>query len=291
MRRLVVLAIVSVGCTYPDFRFAPGDSAIVDDTAVGDTSVAVDSSIDTFAADTFTPDTFVADSAKDSPADITPDAPVSTGCSGVMAKHCFDWDTAAKPEDGWTYSAVDASGSIALDPTGGRSLPNAFLATTAPGVGEVVTANLTQVITTAANDTVVKLDAWIKLEADKFPGTDGAFLLKLQRNGGDGDGVTFSMGSTGFYVDRIALSYEYYEITTYKPKIGTWMHVRLHTKLHTTAGSVTLWIDNMSSPLLSKTAISTVKVDSTAKQAIVGLYAQGSTGTFKARYDDVTIDY
>jgi len=292
VRRVSVLAILGcVGCTYPEFHFTPTDSAAVGDVSVMDSAVGVDAARDSFApADSETPDTSVADAADTAtPVDVAPDAPVSRGCTGVLAKHCFDWDSVTTPQSGFTFYGVDATGSIALDTTGGRSLPNAFLATTSPGSTDVVTANLSQQFTTAANDTVIKMDAWIKLETDKFPG-DGAFLLKIQRNGGSGDGITFSIDATGFFVDRIGLTYDYYPIG-YKPKIGAWMHVRVHTKLHTALGSITAWIDDMVTPVVNVSGVPTAKGDSTMKQAIVGLYSQKSTSTFKARYDDVVIDY
>lgn len=287
MRALVVFAaIVSAGCQYPEFQFVSNDSA------VADTAVAIDSAM---PVDTFVPpvdsatDTAVVDTRV---VDTTPEAPPPSGCAGSTAKFCSDWDTATAPDTDWTFWGADDTGSLALDMGGGRSLPNAFLATTSPGAATVVTANLSKTFTTTADDSLIKLDAWIKLETDTFPTTSGgAFLLKIQRGAGVGDGVTFSIDNVGFYVDRIGVTYEAYTITSYKPKVGTWMHVRVHTRIHTINGSLTVWIDNMTTPVFTRTAVSTAKADSTAKQAIVGLYSQESSATFRARYDDVELDY
>ncbi len=38
--------------------------------------------------------------------------------------------------------------------------------TTAPGADRVVTANVSKTFATTANDTLIKLDAWIKLDAE-----------------------------------------------------------------------------------------------------------------------------
>ena len=62
-------------------------------------------------------------------------------------------------------------------------------------------------------------------------------------------------------------------------------------EVHTTNGSINLWIDDMATPVFSVTGVSTAKTDSTSKEVVVGLYAQDSTGTMRARYDDVVIDY
>jgi hypothetical protein len=321
MRRFWV-AIAVAGCTYPEFQFA-ADSATVDaagDTAVADTAVAdttianetappdtftetdsgtIDSSMedsdvtdtfvpDTFVADTFKPDTFVADTFK-------PDAPLSTGCTGVAVKFCSDWDKATTPSSDFSYFGVSPTGSTTLDTTGGRSLPNAFYARTTPSsTDKVVVANVSKKFTAATADALIRVDAYIKLDSATFtPGTGGggAFIFKVQRDGGAGDGVTFSIDDGGFYVDRIGVTYDYYSLPSPMPKAGVWTHIRMHTKLHSTAGSVTLWIDDMTTPVLSKSAISTVAMDSTDKILIVGLYSQNATTPVGVRYDDVTLDY
>ncbi len=266
------------------------DSPIVDsrivDSAVVDSGV-VDSGVVDGARDGL-----VADTAVDAKVDAASDAQTSTGCTSSVAKHCWDWDQSSVPEAGFTFPSVSPTGSITVE-AGGRSTPNEFVSATSPGAGPVVVANVSQVFTTTAFDSLVKLDVWIKLDSATYPTTsDGAaFVLKLQRSAGTGDGITFGLGGAGFYVDRIAVDYAAYAISSYAPKIGVWMHVRVHTRLHTTAGSITVWIDDMSLPVLARSSISTVAIDSTEKQLILGLYSQGSSAPFKARYDDAELDY
>ena len=67
-----------------------------------------------------------------------------------------------------------------------------------------------------------------------------------------------------------------------------WTHVRVHTRLVTAGGSLTVWIDDMSTAAFSKSG--TARVDSTGKQLIVGLYSESSSATFRARYDDVSLN-
>jgi len=298
VRRLVLFAIaVCVGCAYPEFTFARDSGKLADtleDVVAPDTALP-DTPIDTFAPppDTATPpDTTVADTRPETLPDVAPEVPISTGCIGSTARYCFDWDKSTTPSSGWTFDGVSPTGSLSLDVSGGRSSPNALLATASPGSVNVVVANMSKVFTAPTADTLLKVDGWIKLETDKFPTTGGgaAFLFKLQRNAGDGDGVTFGLDGAGFYADRIGVTYDWWAIPT-KPKIGVWMHVRIHARLLSTGGNLTIWIDDMATAALSKSGISTARMDDSAKQVIVGLYADRSSSTFRVRYDDVEINF
>jgi hypothetical protein len=246
----------------------PGDGAEVD-TLVAD--AGGDTLVDTSVADTATPDT----------------APVSVGCDGSTALFCEDWDKSTTFQAGFDWNNLDPTATLALESTG-RSAPQSLLAGITPGDAGVVTADLGKNIIAPTADATLRVDAWIQLETLALPtATGGAFLFKLER-GGVGDGVTFSINDAGLYVDRIGNTYGFYAIT-YKPAVSTWFHVRMDIKLHTTAGVIKLWIDDMVTPKLDVSGVSTAKADSTTRELIVGLYAQSATGAFRARYDDVSV--
>ncbi len=301
MRWLLLLALS--GCSYPEFYFSPpvdastsdttlleADSA-ADDTGLADSSVDEPEPPDTTTPDTATPDTATPDTFKP---DVAPEVPPPVGCVGSTARFCVDWDKSATPASDFDFSGVSPGCSISLDAAGGRSAPNALLAQTAPSAAEeVVVANMSKRFTIAAPDTLIRVDLYLKLESAVYPTTSGgaAFLFKVQNDAGSGDGVTFSLDENGFLVDRIGLTYEAFALATPKPKTGVWTHVRLHARLHTTAGSLTVWIDNMTTPAFTRSAISTIRTDGTARQLIVGLYSQRSSAPLRVRYDDVSLNY
>jgi hypothetical protein len=303
------LAIALTGCSFPDYSFAPRDSAVVttdtsttptDSAVMIDTSFVEDTTVvemDSAVMDsTVPPDTFVPDTTPPPDTfkpDVVADVPISTGCVGSTATFCSDWDKATEPATDFDYNGISPTGSLALDTGAGRSSPNAMVATTSPSsTAMVVVANVTKLLTAPSSGAVGRVDVWLKVESATFPtSTSGAaFLFKFQTAAGGGDGVTFSMDDTGYFVDRIGVTYEYYPIAV-KPKVGVWTHVRLDAKLHTSTGSFTCWIDDMTTPVLTKSAISTLKVDTTMQSLIIGLYSQASTGMFRVRYDDVTFSW
>jgi hypothetical protein len=296
--RALWLAVTLVGCSYPDFDFARADGApdtavddtttdaFVDDTAIEDSAIE-DSAIEDSATTDAVLDTTI-DSAK--PDTAKPDtAPVSMGCTGFVGAFCADWDKATDPASEFAYKGVSPTASLAVE-AAGRSLPSSLVATTSPSSTDtVVTANVVAKVTAPTLGALARIDAWIRPESTTFPTTSGgAFLFKFPNGVSGGDGVTFSMDASGYYVDRIATDYEYFAIST-KPKLGVWTHVRMDVKLHTTSGAVTTWIDDMTTPVLTKTGVSTLKTDTTTLILIVGLYSQSGTGTFKVHYDDVSL--
>ena len=302
MRRVAFLLALS-GCGYPTYGFVPDHS---DDTGMTDSTI--DSTIDSLARDDTADDVAPGDSsladtlAADAGADTritdsssgdtaTSDAAeVSIGCDGSTALFCEDWDEGSTAQAKFDWKDLDPTTALSLE-TSGRSAPHALVADIAPGDAAVVVADLGKVVIAPSVDTVLRADVWLKLEKLTFPtATGGAFLFKVERGGTGsvGDGVTFSIDDAGFYVDRIALDYAFYSIS-YKPAANTWVHVRMDVKIHTTSGSIKLWIDDMVTPRLNVSAISTAKADATTRNFLIGLYSQNATGSFRARYDDVSI--
>ncbi|MGZ5967184.1 MAG: hypothetical protein ACXWP4_05920 [Polyangiales bacterium] len=300
MRALILGSVCAlVGCSYPDFGFTV-DAGETADTAI-DSAVALDSDLEDSLLDgsddtddTTTVDS--ADSAIDSVSETAVDGPTDTpapvGCAGSAALFCVDWDSVTTPDAPFDNKDLVTPGAIALEKTGAHSSPNLFLSSTGPSTAtDTVTADVFKAFTAPASSTPMRVEAWIKLESATFPTTTGsAFLLKVERPGGTGDGVTLSIDETGLFVDRIAVDYDRFPISV-KAKPGVWMHVRMDVVLQVAGGSVKLWIDDMTTPVVDKTGISTAVNDSVNRLLSVGLYSQRATGTFKARYDDVSFSF
>ena len=106
----------------------------------------------------------------------------------------------------------------------------------------------------------------------------GMELLKIERTGTDGDGVTLSIDKDGFYADRIGTSYEVIRIAT-KPKPGVWMHARLETVLHTTNGSLKVWLDDMTTTVVDRASVSTLQVHLERHDISVGVLAINDIAT------------
>jgi hypothetical protein len=306
VRRVAVLLALSA-CGYPEYGFVTGDhddASMIDATI--DSSPRVDSSTDLGTGDGTAldaPDTLVADAGGDTlvadtskidtstgDTSVADAAEVSIGCDGTTAFFCEDWDKSPTFKAGFDWTNLDPTAALALE-TSGRSPPNALVADIAPGDAAVVTADLGKAFGVPSTDTVLRADVWLKLEKVTFPTTTGgSFLFKVERGGSGsvGDGVTFSIDDSGFYVDRIGVTYGFYPIA-YMPAANTWVHVRMDVKIHTSTGFIKLWIDDMVTPRLNVSGIPTAKADVTTRNFIIGLYAQSATGAFRARYDDVSI--
>lgn len=302
MRALVILSLALAGCTYPEFEFDPLDANADDTSPVADVAadsvadVAEDASFDTGSLDATldtSPDTAIAPEvgADTKVVDVGKDTAPLSGCAAITADFCADFDSVVTPAAGWTNTEITAGGSLAIDASG-RSLPNSLLAV-APtsGTSTLVTAYLHKQLTSPAPTTPMRLEAWIKLDASSLVTTTGsAFLLKIERTGSAGDGVTLSIDNTGLFAERIGTTYERYPIS-FLATPGAWMRVRLDATLHTTNGALTIWINDMTTPVVNKTGITTAQGDVTARSVLVGLFVQRATGAFRARYDDVSFSF
>lgn len=278
VRASIVVCIAVLGCGFPEFRFAETSAPLADATRDdGDADTAVDTEGDS-----------VADVLSDTPSDGTLDTPPS-GCAAYpKAVFCADFDDVSSPSGGWTSAEITPDGALQLESGAGRSLPNALLAKTTPSAtASIVTAYVHRQLTAPAATTPMRLEGWMKLDQALFPTTaGGTFLFKVERTGTTGDGVTLSLDQTGLFAERIGATYERYPIMR-AVKPGTWMHVRIDVVLHTTAGALTIWIDDMTRSVVAATGVSTAKSDVTARTVLAGLFSDRATGPFQARFDDV----
>lgn len=291
-RALFACLPLLVSCTYPEFQFrgdASADTFFEGDTSVDDAvdDVRDDALVDTEQSATDAVADVTTDAKTDAAKDTGVDAPdaAPTGCAAITADFCDDWNSVSSPSSKWTYQNVASTGAIALE-SGGVSPPKAFSTSVSMGAttSDVITAMVLKELTAPAPDTKLRADVWIKLDSATFPGGSD-FLLKVQRTG---DGVTFSIDSGGFFVDAISMGYARWPVPKAVP-VGKWFHVRLEARLKTVGGELAVFIDDMTTPLVSKTGISTASVDDTSRTFIVGQYAQGLTGSFKAHYDDASL--
>ena len=229
-----------------------------------------------------------ADTIGDSMEDTVP-----AGCAFSTALFCVDFDFGGPPEAAFGSKDIVLPGHLSLEASGAHSFPNLLLASAAPsGSDSAVRANVLKNFTAASTDTPVRVEMYIKLESVVYPSSSGiANLFKLERSAGAGDGVTFSIGDSGLFVERIAGDYERFPITAYMPKANVWMHVRMDVVLQVTGGSVKVWIDDMTTPVVDRSSISTAIKNATGRLFTVGLYAEKQTAPFRARFDDIKFTF
>lgn len=290
-------ALALAGCGYPEFRFDSELEGGVSDGTLDDASVDTgplpfDSMVPD-ASDAKTDATDATDAKTDATdaTDAKADATASAGCAAISADFCADFDGVTAVGAGFTNADVQGPGSLFLDPSG-RSLPNAFLATAGvPATGTLCTAFLYKNFTAPAAKTPMRAEAWIKLDAATLPTSDGAaFLLKIERTGTTGDGVTVSIDKAGLFAERIGQTYARYPIAA-KVKPGAWMRVRIDAVLHTTEGSLKVFVDDLTAAAVDVTGVSTVKADDDRRTLDVGLFVERASGAFAARFDDVSFAF
>jgi hypothetical protein len=286
---VAVFALAAGGCGYPSFEFGAQESGVATGDAVADTTG------DATVADSAVDDTGVDDTGT-SPID-TGTSPVDTGtmtdaepapCSTTGA-FCENWDDATSAQAHFKSIIVDSPAAIALA-SGGHSAPNAFASTTVPADAGGGAAYVIKPFDVTALDAPIRVDLWMKLETTTFPGTGSTTLFKIEHlgTGAVGDGLAFALGPGGLYADLYSMKYAHYPLG-FTPAANTWFHVRIDIAHHTSKGSLTIWIDDMSTPLVVAGSISTASADSMQRNIVIGQYAVGATGTFKVLYDDVVV--
>jgi hypothetical protein len=296
-RRLFVLAALSLSaCNYPEFGFATDAADSADVVEEGVDSALDSAPIDSFVAEvepeTSTMDSATADSATDTgTAKDTAVADTSDATSDPCAGHlfCQRFDTASAPSDGWTGNYTTGGGVTVLDSTTSRSAPKS-LRSSIPAGTVTAAATVSQTFTSPALTTKFRVECDVQLEAFTYPvASTGVVLLKVQHSS-MGDGISLDVSDTGLYVEANGATYSGYTVTkTLTAK--TWFHVKLEGSLHTTSGSLTLWIDDMTTPLVSKTGISTAQMDGNERQAVLGLFSYLKSAAFEAHFDNYTFDF
>jgi hypothetical protein len=300
MRWLVaILPFGFVACSYPEFAFAPSatDTGVAADTAVVDSFVP--------PMDSAAPDTFVAldtemdttmDSAIDSEMADTRDAALpdtrdaaDTMPRGCAAMHdfCANFDTVTAPTTGWTGSFSNGGGAFALDNTTSVSSPNS-LRVTIPTATVTASAMVHQAITITSVGTVIRVDTEMMLPAVTYSGPGNVLIFKVQRSS-SGDGIAFSVGSTGpEIVAQTDATWKTWPLTGIVA--GKWFHLRMDVVLHTTAGSVRAWVDDMMTPQVNQSAVVSANVDDLPRQLLVGLFAYMGASPFRVHFDDISFD-
>jgi len=249
VRRALLLSMFLAACGYPEFKFAP--------------PIVEDAGIDVIAGE----DANIAEVSLDAASKCT-----ATSCSG--------FDSVMTSPFGWDETNLTSGlGFLSLEPSGRSG--NALFARSDPSPTGIVYASVQKNFALPSADASIDADMWIKLESATFAG-QAAYLTKIAHGG---DGVTLMIDASGLFADTPSLSFRIAKAVT----VGAWFHVRILTKLHTTAGSLQIWIDDPSMPVVSKSGFATATADVVETKFVVGLYASKGTGTFRARYDDVSL--
>lgn len=283
-----------VGCSYPDFAFAP-DTAAVDDTSAAidttpsaDTMVvedseaadaATDAPFDSFAPDATSPDAAVVDSKPG----VVADTAAPKGCA-TPYDFCALFDTVTTPMTEWGDDYLTGGGVLGLDKTLFVSPPASMTATV--GASSVTAAAIvlrTFTVTSAAP--VVRIEGDLLLDAVTYAHANYAILFKVQRSTA-GDGVSLTIGTGGLSLETQGIGNTRTFVTGVTA--GKWAHIRMEAVLHTTAGIARLWVDDMTTPQIVKTAVSTADVDDLNRQLLAGIFAYMGAVPFKARFDNVS---
>jgi hypothetical protein len=308
-RAFLVVALLASGCTYPEFAFESHDAAADDtaiETSIEDTSIVETSIEDTTPEETAMDDTRVEDSsaadttvvdtgtdakdaavdAKDSAIADAADAKIDP-CTGHT--FCSTFDTSTVTGDGWTGNYTTGGGTTTLDTSTSVTAPKSLHASIPTGT-VTAAANLSLTLTSPTPTTKFRVESDVRLESLTYPAVGtSAILLKVQRDS-TGDGVSLVVQSTGLFVEANGVTYNAFPVMkTIATK--TWFHVRLEGTLQKAGGSATLYIDDMTTPVVNVTGISTAVADDTNRQPLIGIFSYMTSSAFEARFDNYTFDF
>lgn len=306
------------GCGYPAFGFSTADSgtdalasdvtevtevgvdtahdaAVVDGADTSDTSGKVDTAVprDSAAevlvdapADTVDssaiPDTSDAADSADAP------SPLAGSCMGAHA-FCQDFDL---PSIGSPYGfdgVGGTPGNCVLDGTRAATTPHSMLCSVPTSTLNPNNGFAVRKLDGPASTALTRIDADVFLEVDAYPASN-VTLFKVQR-WGDGHGVGLALASTGPAIEVRGAAPVMIPLPIRLP-VGRWFHFRLEARLQIAGGSFAVFIDDMSTPVLSRTGISTVDVEGPQRELFAGLWVDDVTGTeLRVGYDDVSVDF
>jgi hypothetical protein len=283
--RWFALGAALVGCSYPQFAF---EQAVIDGSSATDTLVAETAADDTLVEDTFisADTTTVVDTSVADVVDSTPPPPM--GCTGSTALFCIDFSKAVEAHDGWTSDKLSPGSTLQIENTAPFSAPNNLIAFVKADTMGYPEASVAKLFTAPTLDRVARIDFRLKVPAK--PGPGGRYLLVRYHRADAGDGISFTLDGTGFYLEVHGGSYSEKRAMTPVPA-DTWIHVRMDAVLKYSGGSVRAWIDDMTTPVAELTAISTTETDSLDRRIDVGIFANTPPNDLWARYDDVSFDW
>ncbi|GAC1378154.1 MAG: hypothetical protein NVSMB47_22650 [Polyangiales bacterium] len=126
------------------------------------------------------------------------------------------------------------------------------------------------------------------LDVGSYP--TNVVLFKLQRPG-RGRGVLLGLGPAGLAVQVLGAT-STTNLDAGPAPVGRWFHVRLDTQLMVAGATVRLWIDDMTTPVVDRSGLSSADTDGTSQQLSVGLYTNSTPiSAVRARFDDAELDY
>lgn len=297
---LLLTAWLTAGCAFPDYTFATRtDSATVapEDTSAIDSSIADTESDSIFPTDDTAPgdstvkDTTVVDTTPPKDTMVVDTGPPKTGCAVLSSMFCRDWDSSgATAFTGWMGNYIRGGGGLTVDTVIFRSGPRSLQALLPANDGSFeASANLDHTFTATSESKGMYLDFWARF--DGIPGVSGPLVAKLSRGAG-GRGLALYLGKGHFAVDAMGpAGTTNYEMTGVLPS-NTWIHVRLEAVLSmTTSGSFKLFIDDMTTPNVSKSGIATTNSGGTDVKLNLGFYNSDPDSGRKAWFDDVQFDW
>jgi hypothetical protein len=201
---------------------------------------------------------------------------------------CNDFDSSTVTTYGWSSDYVTPpDGTQVIDTSGlAKSAPNClYTKLVPPAAGAFSAASVNRMLDAPTAGTVMRFEADLRFDSTPYASNEGTLLMKIQRTGGKGIG--FGIDPDGFYVELVGTTYQWTQLTVAVPS-ARWFRVRIEGNLKVTGGTAQVWIDGVSAGTF---AGSTVDVEGTSRNYVVGLYADAPTSAFGVRFDNVTVDY
>jgi hypothetical protein len=268
---LVLLAASLVACevAYPLDDFVPRDEL----DAMSDAPDAPD------AADV--PDAPDVAPREDAVRDAAP-----LDCTAGKHLFCATFDRVPAVTSEWKGFFTPGGGTIALDTTTFTSPGSSFVSTLPSSTATEVAATVYQQVDAPVPDRLFRLELDVRLDVITYP---TVVLLALVKRGTGGKGIGLAVGPSGL---QLQINGSGVGPVTATIATGVWHHVRLDGVFATTTtGSVSLYVDDLGTPVLSRTSLQTATATSTETSLSLGLYSGPGSSPFIARFDDVAFDY
>ena len=191
-------------------------------------------------------------------------------------------DSGAAPIDS-TVDALDAAVDV------GDASPNSFLSRFIATTGSEEAAVLVEPLSAPLTYATVQLDVDIKLDVGHY---DAGIVLEKIGRPGTGRGFDLSLGPSDFYVEVLGTTNVTTHLTTTPVPVGRYFHLRMKGQVMLAGATVTLWIDDPSTPAYDASGLSTATEDDVKQQIDLGLYSDVSPfAAFDAHYDTAAVDY
>lgn len=292
------------GCSFPSFTFVAAEAtdtgaadAPIDDARSPDarTDAPPDSSAD--AADSSTLDSAL---PADSGADVLLDtfdaadtlaadtSPVGRPCSGAHA-FCEDFDESTPPPKlGFSVLTASTGSSVGYETSFFASPTRSFFTLLAVGTVGPGGAFGSRLLTAPSLTATTRIDVDLYLDSATYPIESVVFRVQRASNY---HGVGLAIDPSGLVLKVDGASSANFPLPS-APPLHKWFHVRLDATLRLTDGSFALYLDDMTTPVLTKDKLSSTDVEETGREAFFGPFVTtDAPDNLRLRFDDIVVDF